>query len=57
MKLRLEEHTSWQNVFSKIFCTGGWIKTNLETVVNLPQAENSKLYNVLKIARFATKGE
>ena len=31
--------------------------TDLEKVVNRPQAENSKLYNVLKIARFATKDE
>ena len=29
----------------------------LEKVVNCPQAENSDLCNVLKIARFATKGE
>ena len=31
--------------------------TDLEKVVNRPQAENSELFNVLKIARFATKDE
>ena len=30
---------------------------DLEKVVNRPQAENSEFYNVLKIARFATKDE
>ena len=30
---------------------------DLEKVVNLPQAENSKLYNFLKIAWFATNYE
>ena len=30
---------------------------DLEKVVNRPQAENSEFYNVLKIARFATKYE
>ena len=30
---------------------------DLEKVVDHPQAENSELYNVLKIARFATKDE
>ena len=32
-------------------------RTDLEKVVNRPQAENSELYNVLKIAWFATKDE
>ena len=30
-------------------------KSDLEKVMNPPQAENSELYNVLKRARFATK--
>ena len=30
---------------------------DLEKVANCPQAENLELYNVLKIARFATKDE
>ena len=31
--------------------------TDLEKVVNRPQAENLELYNVLKIARFTTMDE
>ena len=31
------------------------MEPDLEKVVNRPQAENSELYNVLKIAGFATK--
>ena len=31
------------------------VQTDLEKVVNRPQAENSEVYNVLKIVRFMTK--
>ena len=40
----------------KIFCFIP-LRTDLEKVVNCPQAENSELYNVLKLAWFATMDE
>ena len=35
----------------------GGTTADLEKVLNRPQAENSELYNVLKIARFTTNDE
>ena len=37
------------------FPHGVHLVTDLEKVLNRPQAENSEFYNVLKIAGFATK--